>query len=78
MTRSGFFQAMEEILGVGRNTLKDSDSRETIEGWTSLADVQIFGLIESELGVEPDAELIEAETAGDLARILEERGALRG
>jgi acyl carrier protein len=78
MTRSGFLRAIEEILGVPRHALKESDSRETIEGWTSLADVQLFGLIENELGIEADGELIEAETVGELVRILAGRGAFRG
>lgn len=78
MTRSTFLQAMEDILGLGRDTLKESDSRETIEGWTSLADVQLFGLIENDLGIEADSELIEAGTVGELTRILDERGAFHG
>ena len=70
MTRSGFMQALEEILGVPTRTLRDEDSRQTVSNWTSLADVQIFSLVTSEFGIETDEELIEAETVGDLVRVL--------
>lgn len=78
MTRSGFLRAVEEILGVPPRGLRDEDTRETTPQWTSLADVQIFSLITSEFGIEPDSELIEAETAGDLVQALDSRGAFRG
>jgi acyl carrier protein len=77
MTRSGFLRAMEEILGVPTRTLREEDSRETIAKWTSLADVQIFSLITSEFGIETDGDLIEAETVGDVIRVLQGRGAFR-
>ena len=41
----------------------------------SLADVQIFSLVTSEFGIETDEELIEAETVGDLVRVLQGRRA---
>lgn len=63
--------AVEDILGIPRGTLKDSDSRSTIEGWSSLADVQIVAFISSEGGIEPDSELMEAEKFGDLVSVLE-------
>ncbi len=78
MTRSGFLSAMEDILDVSKQTLRTEDSRDTLEQWTSLKDVQIFHLITGEFGIEPDAELIEAETVGDLVTILQRRGAFRG
>ncbi len=78
MTRSGFRTSLEEILGVDAGTLGDSDSRETIESWSSVADVQILSGIESEFGIEPDAELMEAETVGELLGVLESRGAFAG
>jgi acyl carrier protein len=78
MTRLDFQTAVEEILGVSRGALKDSDSRDTVEGWSSLADVQIAAFIASESGIEPDAELLEAETFGDLARVLDSKHAFRG
>lgn len=77
MTRSGFLRAMEEILGVPMRTLREEDSRETVAQWTSLTDVQIFSLISSEFGIEPDDGLIEAETVGDLLMVLQRRGAFR-
>ena len=77
MTRSGFLRALEETLDVPTRTLREEDSRETIAKWTSLADVQIFSLITAEFGIEPDGELIEAETVGDLVRILKDRSAFR-
>jgi hypothetical protein len=75
MTRSSFLRAMEEILGVATRSLGVEDSRRTVATWTSLADVQIFTLITSEFGIEPDDELIAAETVGDLLRVLQSQGA---
>ena len=66
---------MEEILDVPARTLREEDSRDTVGQWTSLSDVQIFSLITSEFGIEPDGELIEAETVGDLLRVLHTRRA---
>lgn len=74
MTRSGFKTSLEEILGVPAGALGDSDSRDTIAAWSSIADVQILTSITSEFGIEPDAELLEAETVGDLLDILEGKG----
>jgi acyl carrier protein len=77
MTRLGFLRAMEQMFGVATRTLREDASRETVAQWTSLADVQIFSLITSEFGIEPDDELIEAETVGDLLQALQDRGAFR-
>ena len=77
MKKSAFLRAMEEILGVPLRTLREEDSRETIAQWTSLADVQIFSLISSEFGIELDDEMIEAETVGDLLRVLQSKGVFR-
>jgi hypothetical protein len=68
---------MEEILGVASRSLREEDSRDTVAQWTSLADVQVFSLITSEFGIDADGDLIEAETVGDLLKILETRGAFR-
>ena len=65
------------MLGVPTRTLREEDSRDTVAQWTSLADVQIFSLITSEFGIEPDSALIEAETVGDLLMVLQRRGAFR-
>lgn len=75
ITRAEFRNAVEDILGVSRGSLRDADSRDSIENWSSVADVQLVALIASETGIEPDAELIEAETVGDMLRILELKGA---
>jgi acyl carrier protein len=76
MTRSTFYAVLEDILQMPHGSLKKSDSRASIATWSSLADVQILTIVSSEFGIEPDAELIEAETVGDLVRLLEERNAL--
>ena len=78
MTRTGFQSAVEDILGLTPGTLKDDDSRATIPTWTSLADVQLFTVISTEFGIEPDGELLEADRAGELIEILETRGAFQG
>jgi hypothetical protein len=65
---------MEEMIGIPARTLREEDSRHTQPQWTSLVDVQIFSLITSEFGVEPDSDLIEADTVGDLLRTLRARG----
>lgn len=77
MTKTGFQSVVEDILGLSPGTLKDDDGRDNVAAWTSVADVQLFTVIESEFGIEPDPELLEAERAGDLMRILETRGAFR-
>lgn len=78
MTKTGFQSAFEDILGLPPGSLKDDDGRDNLTGWTSLADVQLFTVITAELGIEPDGELLEADRAGDLIRILESRGAFQG
>ena len=75
MTRNSFKNLIEEVLGVTPNALTDSDTRETVEGWTSVADVQILTSVVSELGLEMDADLVQAETLGELLDGLEEKGA---
>ena len=75
MTRSAFKTALEEILQMPRGSLKESDSRETVASWSSIADVQILTTITSEFGLEPDMALLEAETVGDLLDALETKNA---
>jgi hypothetical protein len=77
MTRSAFLRAIEEILDVPARGLRDEDNRETIANWTSLVDTQIFSLISSEFGIEPDSSLIEAETVNELLILLQNKGAFR-
>jgi acyl carrier protein len=66
---------MEEILQMPRGSLKESDSRETVASWSSIADVQILTTITSEFGLEPDMALLEAETVSDLLDALETKNA---
>jgi acyl carrier protein len=73
MTKAAFKGVLEEILQVPPGSLSDSDSRDSIENWSSLADVEIMTVISSELGI--DAELLDYETVGDLMRLLEEEAA---
>jgi acyl carrier protein len=75
MTRSAFKTALEEILQMPRGSLKESDSRETVASWSSIADVQILTTITSEFGLEPDMALLEAETVGDLLDALDTKNA---
>ncbi len=77
MTSAAFRNSLEEIFGAPRGSLKDSDTRDTVEGWTSLADVQVLSVISSEFGIEPDADILEAESTGDLIRVLQDKGAFR-
>jgi acyl carrier protein len=69
MTRPAFKTLLEEILKVPPGSLKDSDTRDTVENWSSLVDVEIMTIIGAELGV--DAELLEYETVGELLDLLE-------
>ena len=78
MTRDSFKSLMEEVLGVSAGALQDSDTRDTVEGWTSVADVQILTAITSELGLEMDAEIVQAETVGELLSALEDKDAFAG
>lgn len=74
MTRLEFQNALEVIFKVPRGSLKGTDSRDTIEGWESFADVDILNLIEKEFGIEAEAVIAEAETYGDLVKVLESKG----
>ncbi|MBV8820663.1 MAG: hypothetical protein JO022_20045 [Acidobacteriaceae bacterium] len=73
MTSADFRAAIEEILELPPDSLQDSDSRDSIPTWTSLADVKIVTFVASEFGVEPDPELMEAQTFGELVKALEEK-----
>jgi acyl carrier protein len=76
MTRAAFRGVLEEILSVDPGTLQDADSRETIQGWSSIVDVQIMAFVSSELGLEEEAEMLSFESIGELLDVLERRGAL--
>lgn len=75
MTKDAFKVVLEDILSVPPGTIKESDTRDTIEGWSSLADVEILTVVSGELGVETDSELLEYESVDDLLKILERRNA---
>jgi acyl carrier protein len=72
MTKAAFKRLLEEILGVPAGALADSDTRDTIAGWSSLTDVQIMSAIWSELGVESDAGAFDFENIGELLTQLDE------
>ena len=57
MTRISFKNLIEDVLGVAPEALKASDTRKTVEGWTSVAGVQILTSFVSGLGLEMDADL---------------------
>ena len=69
MTRAAFKSLLEEILGVAPGGLEESDTRTTVGKWSSLVDVEILTVIDSELGV--DAEPFEYETVGELLDLLD-------
>lgn len=73
MTRSGFKNALEDLLAVPRGALRETDTRETVPGWSSIVDVQILAFIASQFGLEPDVQLLAVESVGELLRLLEER-----
>ena len=77
MTKLAFRDVMEEILNAPRGSLLDTDSRETIESWDSVADVQLLAVVSGEFGIEADTNLLTAETVGDLIGVLESKGAFR-
>ena len=66
---------LEEILAVPPGLLQDSDTRETVEEWSSLVDVQIMTVIGSELALDGDPELMSFESVGELLAELEQRSA---
>ena len=75
MTRAAFRSMLEEILAVAPGSLQDSDTRETVEGWSSLVDVQLMTVMGSELALDEDPELVSFESVGELLDELERRGA---
>ena len=66
---------LEDILSVPPGSLEDSATRQSLRSWTSLADVQIFVVMASELGLDDAAETIEYESIGELFAELDGRGA---
>ena len=76
MTAASFKSALEDMLAMPRGTLRDDDTRESVPGWSSLADVQILAYIASECGNDPDGDLLAAESIGELIQMLEARQAI--
>jgi acyl carrier protein len=76
MTKLDFKSALEDILAMPRGTLRDDDTRETVPGWSSLVDVQILAYLSSECAIDPDGDLLAAESVADLVELLEEREAI--
>jgi hypothetical protein len=66
---------LEEILSVPTGSLKDTDTRDSVQDWSSLMDVQIMTVIGSELSIEEDPELIAFDSVGELLDELDRRGA---
>ena len=71
MTRNGFRELIADFLGVSASELPDTTEKESVESWSSLVDVQIAMVIQTELGAEPTAEMLEADTVGNLLNLLE-------
>jgi hypothetical protein len=71
MTRNGFRELIADFLGVSASELPDTTEKESVESWSSLVDVQIATVIQTELGAEPTAEMLEADTVGNLLNLLE-------
>jgi acyl carrier protein len=66
MNRAAFKKLLEDILNVKEGSLSEADTRESIEGWSSLTDVQILTAVWSELGVDCEADDFEFESIGEL------------
>ena len=75
MTKGAFVTTLEETLDVAPGSLRPTDSRETVRGWSSLTDVTILTIIFSELGIEAEDELLEYKSVGELLEILDRRAA---
>ena len=74
MTRNGFRELIADLLGTTAAQLPDTTEKESVESWSSLVDVQIATAIQAELGAEPTAEMLEADTVGKLLDLLEAAG----
>ena len=75
MTRDSFIATLEETLGVPPRALQPTDTRDTVEGWSSLTDVTILTIVFSELGIEAEEELLDYQSVGELLEILDRRRA---
>ncbi len=75
MTKAAFLTTLEEILGVAAGSLRAIDTRESVQGWSSLTDVTILTVIFSELGIEAEDDLLDYKSVGELLDILDRRNA---
>jgi len=79
MTSDRFKIILADLIHCKPEELRETDTRDTHAGWSSVADVQLLALIESDLQVEPDANFLDAftccDTVGDLLRLLQEHNA---
>ena len=72
MTKAAFRKVLEEILDVPPGSLRDTDTRDTINGWSSLTDVQILAAISSDLGVDAEPDAFVFENIGELMALLDQ------
>ena len=75
VTRTAFIAVLEELMSVPPGTLKGSDTRASVQGWSSLVDVQILSLISEQFGHEMDSELFDYESIDKLLDALDDRQA---
>lgn len=75
MTKDAFKAVLEDILSMPNGTLSESSTRDNIEEWSSLADVEILTVVSNDLAVEPDSELLTYNSVGELLAILERKNA---
>jgi acyl carrier protein len=78
MTKAAFRGTLAEILGVPPGELRDTDTRESVPGWSSLMDVNILTVIFSELGIDAEEDLLDYKSVGELLDILDRRCAFAG
>ena len=80
MTSDRFKTILADLIHCKPEELRETDTRDVHAGWSSVADVQLLALIESELQIEPDANFLDAfagcDTVGDLLGLLREHNAL--
>jgi acyl carrier protein len=79
MTPDQFKSILADLIHCKPEDLRDTDTRDTHAGWSSVADIQILAVIESDLRIESDANFLDAftgcDSVGDLLRLLREHDA---
>jgi len=67
MTKADFITLLEELIEAESNTLKGDELLEEVEGWDSLAIVNLIALVDEDFGIIlPAKEIQERETINDL------------